>query len=88
MGTASGRGQVRDSVEILVLPPPQAVAILTGGPTAQGRKRTLSGRKLAKGAGDFPRAPGFLPHAQAREADRGTSRGVEIGAPPRWPCSD
>ena len=45
-GTASGRGQVRDSVEILVLLPPQAVAILAGGPTAPGRKRTLSGRKL------------------------------------------
>ncbi len=40
MGTASR------SVEILVLPPPQAVVILAGGPTAQGRKRTLSGRKL------------------------------------------
>ena len=32
---ASGHGQIRDSVEILA-----------GGPTAQGRKRTLSGRKL------------------------------------------
>ncbi len=61
MGTASGHGQVRDSVEILPMPPPkvaanlaggptapppQAVAILAGGPTAQRRKRALSGRKL------------------------------------------
>jgi hypothetical protein len=34
------------SVEILVVPPPQAVAILAGGPTAPGRKSALSGRKL------------------------------------------
>ncbi len=32
MGTASR------SVEILVLPPPQAVAILAGGPTAKAEK--------------------------------------------------
>ncbi len=37
MGTASR------SVEILPLPQPKAVAKSAGGPTAPGRKRTLSG---------------------------------------------
>ena len=40
MGTASR------SVEILHVPPPKAAANLAGGPTAPGRKRTISGRKL------------------------------------------
>jgi|GEM_PF-680561 hypothetical protein len=40
MGTASR------SVEILPLPQPKAVAKSAGGPTAPGRKRTLSGWKL------------------------------------------
>ncbi|MGA3117144.1 MAG: hypothetical protein ABSF90_22225 [Syntrophobacteraceae bacterium] len=34
MGTASGHGQFRDSVEILPLPPPKVAANLAGGPTA------------------------------------------------------
>jgi len=33
-GTAFGHGQAGDSVEILVVPQPQAVAILAGGPNA------------------------------------------------------
>ncbi len=40
MGTASR------SVEFLSVPPPKAVAKSAGGPTAPGRKRTLSGWKL------------------------------------------
>ena len=44
MGTASR------SVETLPVPPPKAVAKSAGGPTAPGRKRTLSGRKLTQPA--------------------------------------
>ncbi|MGA7640835.1 MAG: hypothetical protein WBW56_01410, partial [Syntrophobacteraceae bacterium] len=40
MGTASR------SVEIMFVPPPKAAAKSAGGPTAPGRKRTLSGWKL------------------------------------------
>ncbi|MGO9021180.1 MAG: hypothetical protein ACLQVJ_22805, partial [Syntrophobacteraceae bacterium] len=50
MGTASGRGQVRDSVEILPMPPPKVAANLAGGPTAPPPKAVA---KLAGG----PTAP-------------------------------